>query len=194
VVAFSQKCEIKGPLSFLEKSFHSGSYLSYDSTRFKNYYIDLVLLKTPLLNKAIPEYCFYTTTFLSPYYEYYNVETAIAFSKNINKKTLITHSPIFSASSEEFMKLFYGITAKDSIERINISKEIASIFSSITYNGKIERIQNLIDPLAISFELWHNDLSWKIYNFNFDEAGNLKSIKISAGFKHSKDIVGYKRI
>jgi hypothetical protein len=122
-------------ITFLNGLFQKGDYISYDSTHFKAYDKELNIIKTPLLNKLLPDYSFFSTTFTSQYYEYLNVETALAFSKNVNKKSLLIHSLIFTNQSKVFINLFYGLRATDSTQSIILAKEISIIFSAITYKG-----------------------------------------------------------
>ncbi len=189
----AQNCNSSDANKFLSSLFHGGKYISKDSISFKKYNDDLVPLETPFLNKILPGYCFYTTIFLSPFYEYINVETALAFSKKSNKKSFIVFSPSFVSTPKEFIQLFYGLETNDTLQSIKLANEIVNIFSAITYKGRISRLLNLKDSSVISFELWTDDLSWRIYDFTFTKTNILDNINITGGFKRGK-IEGYKRL
>jgi len=68
-----------------------------------------------------------------------------------------------------------------------------SIFSEITFAGRFDRLINLKEKNVISFELWTNDLSWRIYDFHFDNDNKLTRIEIKGGVKRQKISDGYKR-
>jgi hypothetical protein len=188
-----QDCNKVDANSFVNGLFKGGQYLSYDSTQFRGYNKELKFLKTPLLNKLLPDFCFYSTTFLSNYYEYFNVETALAFSKSSNKKSLFIHSPVFTTESPDFIHLFNGLSVSDTTQGVKLANEIMSMFSDITYGGHFNRLINLKDKRVISFELWHSDLSWRIYDFYFDSNNKLTQIKINGGVKRQEMKEGYKR-
>jgi hypothetical protein len=183
-----QDCNKAAANNFLDKLFKKGQYTSYESTQFRGYNKKLKVIKTPLLNKLLPDYCFFSTTFLSNDYEYLDVETALALSKSANKRSLLMHSPVFTDASQNFLNLFYGLRAKDTMQSVTLAKEIAKIFSSITYLGHINRLINLKDKKAISFELWHTDLSWRICDFYFDNTNKLTLIRIGKGMGRQKMI------
>jgi len=178
---------------FVEDLFKNRNYLSYDSTQFRGYNKELQFINTPILNKLLPDYCFYFTTFRSNYFEYFDVETALAISKQDDKKSLITHSPVFTEESKAFMNLFYGLKVTDTSQGMLLAKEIVSIFSAITYSGHFNRLINLKEKATISFELWHNDLSWRIFDFYFDDTKKLVDIKIIGGVKRQEMWPDYKR-
>jgi len=188
-----QGCSIKSANSFLHDLFRNGNYFSYDSTEFLGYDKNIKFLNTPLLNKLLPDYCFYATTFRSTYYEYHNVETALAISENSQKNSLLIHSPVFTNESEEFINLFCGLQVSDTTQEKLLATEIMSIFSNITYRGEFNKLVNLKEKDAISFELWHDDLSWRIYDFVFDSNNKLEKIKILPGVMRGAIWTDYKR-
>lgn len=188
-----QDCDNAAAKSFVNLLFQKGQYLSYDSMQFRSYSEELTPVKTPLLNKLLPDYCFYTTTFMSNYYEFREVETALIFSKDKNKKSLFLHSPVFMTESKDFINFFYGLKSSDTSQRAQLAKEIMTIFSDITYKGHINKLINLTDKNVVSFELWHNDLSWRIYDFYFDNTNKLTDIKIIGGVKRQEMWRGYRR-
>lgn len=151
----------------------------YDTIRFSGYGGKLKLLKTPLLNKLLPDYRFYSTIFLSNYMEYIQVETALAFSISEKQNSRITHSPVFTSTSTAFINLFYGLQVNDSTEEDALAREIMYIFSSITYKGRFDRITHSKDRTVISYELWHGKLCWRIYDFYFDSKNQLTQIEIT---------------
>ena len=79
------------------------------------------------------------------------------------------------------------------MERHQLAIDIAGIFSSITYKGRIEELINFKDKDVVSIELFHDDLSWRIYDFKFDTSNKLIKIDILGGVKQQKIIEGYKR-
>jgi hypothetical protein len=188
-----QDCNKAAPKDFEDGLFKKGQYISYDSTYFKSYSKELKLLNTPLLNRLLPDYCFYSTIFLSNYYEYSNVETVLAFSNRDNNNSLLIHSPVFTIESQRFMNLFYGLQLTDTTQDVLLAKEITSIFSDITYKGHFNRLINLKEKSVISFELWHSDLSWRIYDYYFDSTNKLIQIKVIVGVKRQEMWEGYKR-
>ncbi len=188
-----QDCNKSEANTFVDGLFKKGQYLSYDSTEFRGYSKELKFVNTPLLNKLLPDYCFYSTTFLSNYYEYLDVKTALAFSKKSSKKSLFIHSPVFTTESSDFIHLFYGLSVSDSGQEVTLANEIMSLFSDITYGGHFNRLINLKDTSVISFELWRSDLSWRIYDFDFDFNNKLTQIKINGGVKREEMKDGYKR-
>lgn len=178
---------------YLDSLFQNRQYLSYDSTQFPAYSKELTPIKTPLLNKVLPNYCFFKTIFISNYYEYRNVQTLLAFSYDLNTKSKLIHSPTFTKESQSFIQLFYGITLSDTSQCVTLAKEITSMFSDITYGGHFNRLINLKEKEVISFELWHSDLSWAIYDFYFDTTNKLTRINIKGGVKRDKMSEDYKR-
>jgi hypothetical protein len=186
-----QNCSKEAANNFIKELFQKGQYRSYDSTQFRGYDRKLKAITTPTLNKLLSDYCFFSTTFLSNDYEYDDVETAVAFSNN--KKSFLIHSPVFTRESKEFINLFYGLKTKDTAQSVILAKEIVGIFSNITYLGRINRLINLREKGVISFELWHNDLSWGIYDFYFDTSNALTQIKIKSGVKRQGMIDDYRR-
>lgn len=183
---FSQSCTALSINIFLDDIFSKQSPIKYDTTKFYSHTGKPKALYTPLLNKLMPDYCFYSAVFLSSYYEYPKVETAIAISRNKNKKSAIIHSPVFTQESEEFLKLFIGTQVTDSAQAILYCREIASIFSSITGKGTIRRVLNTNMKTVISYELWHYNISWRIYDFYFDSSHKLIEIKAESGAKKTK--------
>jgi len=192
--AVGQDCNKDAAKTYLNNLFQSGQYLSYDSTLFPSYSKELTEIKTPLLNKVLPNYCFFKTIFLSNYYEYMNVKTVLAFSTSKEKKSQLIHSPTFSRPSQQFIQLFYGITVSDTAQSVTLAKEITNMFSDITSGGHFNRLVNLKEKKVISFELWHSDLSWRIYDFYFDDKNKLTEIKITGGVKREEMREGYKRL
>ena len=188
-----QTCNKSVAKIYLTSLFRDGKYISKDSIVFRKYSNDLTLLKTPILNKLLPEYCFYTTIFLSPYYEYRNVQTLLVVRNDTVEKSQILLSPTFTKEPIEFFQIFYAIQTADSSQSLALSKEIANILSSITYAGHAHQLLNLKSSTTISFELWHDDLSWRIYDFHFNDKNTLQKIDILPGFKRS-EIEGYKRL
>ena len=191
--AKGQDCNKAVAKKFVDGLFKEGQFVSYNSTHFKGYNKDLRFLRMPLLNKLLPDYCFYSTSFQSNYFEYRDVETALAISNDIIKKSLLIHSPVFTIESNDFISLFYGLEVDDTASTIKLAEEITSIFSAIVYRGHFNRVINLKDESAISFELWHNDLSWRIYDFYFDDRSKLAQIKINGGVKRGEMHKNYKR-
>lgn len=190
---YGQNCDKAAAISFLQSVFKNGQYIDGDSTIFRGFNKDLTLIKTPLLNKLLPEYCFYTTFFISQHYEYREVETALLFSNDNSQKALFVHSPLFRAESRDFIRFFYGLKLSDQSQRVELAREVVTIFSEITYKGRISKLINLADPNVVSFELWHGDLSWRIYDFYFDDTHQLIQIKIFNGVKRDDIWEGYKR-
>jgi hypothetical protein len=189
----AQECNQTAAISFVDGLFEKGNYLSYDSTQFTGHFKEFKFLNTPLLNKLLPDYCFYSTIFLGPDYEYYKVETVLAYSKNTSKKSLLLHSPVFTEESEDFMNLFSGLRVADTIQGELLAKEITSIFADITYGGHYNKLINLKEKKVISFELWHGDLSWSIYDFHFDSTNKLIQINAAHGVGREKMEDDYKR-
>jgi len=194
ITTSGQDCNISATKDFVDELFKKGLYVSYDSTPFSGYNKILIPLNTPMLNKLLPNCCFYSTTFFSNYYEYPNVETALVFSKGLINKSLFIHSPVFTTESKEFVRLFYNLQVADSSQAVTLAKEIMSIFSAITHIGHYNRLINLKEQEVTSFELWHNDLSWRIYDFYFDKNYRLREIKIAGGVKRDKMRDDYKRL
>ena len=188
-----QTCNKSVAKACLTSLFPDGKYISKDSIVFRKYRSDLNPLKTPILNKLLPECCFYTTILWSPYYEYRNVQTLLVVRRDTVGKSQVLLSPTFKKEPEEFFQIFYGIQTIDSSQSLALSNEISSILSSITYAGHAYRILNLTNSKVISFELWHDDLSWRIYDFYFNDKNILQKIDILPGFKRSQ-IEGYKRL
>jgi len=62
--AKAQGCNNNVAKKYIDGLFQKGEYLSYDSTQFPGYDKELTQLKTPFLNKLLPGYCFFKTTFL----------------------------------------------------------------------------------------------------------------------------------
>jgi len=191
--AKAQGCSNNVAKKYIDGLFQKGEYLSYDSTQFPGYDKELTQLKTPFLNKLLPGYCFFKTTFFSNYYEYGSVETVLAFANGTEKKSLLIHSPTFTKESLQFIRLFYRITTSDTAQNVTLAREIMSIFSEITFAGRFDRLINLKEKNVISFELWTNDLSWRIYDFHFDNDNKLTRIEIKGGVKRQKISDGYKR-
>lgn len=192
--ANGQNCNKDNAKAFVGGLFKSGKYISYDSTKFRNYSKDITPIKTPTLNRLLPNYCFLNTSFYSYNFEYSNVETAIALSRNNKTKSKIVHSPVYTNTPDEFTNLFLGIKTLDTTERVQVAKDIINIFRSITYKGRLNRIVNLKEKNAVSFELWHDDLSWRIYNFIFDKSGVLTGIKIDKGVGRGEMHSNYLRL
>lgn len=181
-----QICDKNAATKFVSSLFSKGQYLSYDSIQFRGFTGKLTPVKTALLNKLLPDYCFYSTAFISNYYEFSVVETALIFSKDSSKKSLFLHSPVFMDESQEFLSFFYGLQLSDASQREQLAKEIMHIFSNVTHKGKITNLANLTNKNIVSFELWNNDLSWRIYDFYFDETQKLTEIKIIDGVKRQE--------
>ena len=188
-----QGCDSIAADKYLASLFRNGDYISYDSTNFRDFDKTLHLIETPLLNKLLPNYCFYSTTFLSHYYEYFDVETVVAYSNKEDEGPLLMHSPVFTKESKRFMSLFCGLKTFDTAQSVALAKEITNIFSAITYEGHFNRLVNLKEKGVISFELWHTDLSWRIYDFYFDNNNKLTQIEIHGGVKRQEMWEGYKR-
>jgi hypothetical protein len=176
-----QDCNKDNAKAFISGLFEKGQYISYDSTRFLGYSKEMTPVKTPTLNKLLPGYCFFSTFFYSYNFEYSRVETAIALSKSKNTKSKLVHSPVYTDTPDDFISLFRGIKTSDTTERITLAKDITNIFTAITYKGHIGGLLNLNQKDIVSFELWHDDLSWRIYNFYFGSDGRLNQIKIDNG-------------
>jgi hypothetical protein len=122
------------------------------------------------------------------------VETAIALSKNNKTKSKIVHSPVYTDTPNDFINLFSGIKTSNTTERIKVAKDITNIFSSITYKGHQNRLISLKEKNAVCYELWHDDLSWRIYNFIFDKEGTLTQIKIDKGVGRGEMTSNYLRL
>lgn len=189
-----QDCNKDNAKAFVSGLFKNGQYISYDSTRFRDYSKELTLVNTRTLNKLLPDYCFFSTSFYSNNFEYSNVETAIALSKNNKTKSKIVHSPVYTDTPDDFTNIFIGIKTSDTAERIKVAKDVSSIFAAITYKGHLNRLLNLKEKDVVSFELWHDDLSWRIYNFTFDSNGKLTQIEIDKGVGRGEMNSGYLRL
>ncbi len=190
----AQTCKTSSANKFISSLFRDKPYVSYDSTRF----LSFASAKTnnidaPLLKILLPNYCFFSTEFESSFYEYRQVEIAIALRLDSASKSVIIHSPVFTQENKSFIQLFYNLTVQDSLKRTELCKEIMSIFLSITYKGHINQLSNLKNQKVISFELWHDDLSWRIYDFHFDN-NSLVEIEIKGGVKRDKMESDYKRM
>lgn len=186
ISATGQGCNKDSAMSFVSKLFHGGRYVSHGSTSFRGYSTEFTLIEVPLLNKLLPDYCFFSTFFYSSEFEYSNVETVVALMKSNSKKSKITHSPVYADTPNDFINLFLGIRTKDTAERIKLAEEITSIFTSITYKGHLSRLINFRNENVVSFELWHDDLRWRIYKFYFDRDNKLKQVKIDNGVGRDK--------
>jgi len=194
LITKGQTCNTFSANKFIKDLFGDKSYISYDSTRFLSFASSKTTpINTPLLKNLLPEYCFFSTEFESSYYEYREVETVIALRLDSTSKSIITHSPVFTQENKSFIQLFYNLNIRDNSSKIEVCKEIAAIFSSITYKGHINQLMNLKNQNVISFELWHDDLSWRIYDFHFDN-DSLVDIEIKGGVKRGKMDGDYKRI
>ena len=190
----AQICDSSDANRYLSVLFHGTSYISYDKTIFLSYEADKTQkIEAPLLNILLPKYCFYSTTFQSTFYEYREVETAIGLRRDSINNSVITLSPVFSGINKSFIGLFYGLYAHDSLTKIELCKEIANIFSRITYKGHFNQLTNIKHQQVISFELWHDDLSWAILDFYFYQE-KLTKIEIKSGAKHGKLWDSYKRL
>jgi len=189
----AQTCSKRSANDYLNGLFAKDQQLLHGSTRFKSYSKRLKLIKAPMLKKLLPEYCFYITNFFGNDMEYWEVETALAFSALPNKKSLLLFSPVFTQESTDFLQLFYGLKTNDTIQNVTVAKEITNIFSVLTYKGHAKRIRSVNEPNAISFELWHSDLSWRIYDFHFDESNILRSINIKNGVGRQEMTADYRR-
>lgn len=174
-----QNCDGKAANNYLKVLFQNGAYYSDDSTKFLTFTDNLKALKTPALNKLLPDYCFFSTNFHSTYYEFLNVQTALAYSKN--KKSLLVHSPLFKKTPEEFMQLFYGLKTRDTVQSVALAGEIVDILSGLTHKGHVNRLINLKEKDVISYELWWDDISYRIYDFYFDNTNRLTQIKVEGG-------------
>lgn len=106
---------------------------------------------------------------------------------------MLIHSPTFTKDNPEFIELFYGLKVADTSECVQLANEIVNIFSEITFGEHTNRLTSLKEKNVISFELWTSDLSWRIYDFNFDEKNTLTQIKIQGGVKRQEMKDGYKR-
>ncbi|MGN6531071.1 MAG: hypothetical protein ACTHK0_04895, partial [Ginsengibacter sp.] len=109
-------------------------------------------------------------------------------------KSKIVHSPVYTDTPDDFISLFRGIKTLDTTERITLAQDIANIFTAITYKGHIGRLLNLKKKDVVSFELWHDDLSWRIYNFHFNNDGKLTQIKIDTGVGRGEINSNYVRL
>jgi hypothetical protein len=183
LAAVGQDCNKHYANAFINDLFKKGQFISYDSTMFRGFSKELALVETPTLNRLLPNYCFFSTFFYSSNLEYPKVETAVALSKSSKASSRIVHSPVYTRTPADFINLFKGIETSDTTERIRLAKDITTIFAAITYKGHIGRVVNLRQKDVVSFELWHDELSWRIYNFHFDKNGKLTEIEIDKGIR-----------
>jgi len=121
------------------------------------------------------------------------VQTVVALANNKTKQSKAIYSPTFTKESQSFIQLFYGITLPDTSQCVTLAKEITGMLSDITYEGHFNRLLNLKEKSVISFELWHSDLSWRIYDFYFDTTNKLTNINIKGGVKRQEMLEDYKR-
>jgi hypothetical protein len=188
-----RNCDKATVQDYLNVIFAGGQYKSDNFTTFRSYGKDVKNLSTQLLNKYLPDYCFCTTYFLSNHLEYSKVETALAFSKNSNRETRILYSPVFEEESQDFIRLFYGLQVADTAEEIVLTREVMEIISEITYKGHCDRLINKKEANVVSYELWHDELSWRIYDFHFNINHILTEIDINKGAGRGKLADKYKR-
>ena len=190
----AQTCIVSTVNNFLTDLFHDTSYISYDNTKFLSFAdAKTTVIGSPFLKTLLPNYCFFSTEFESDFYEYREVETAIAFRSDTISKSIIIHSPVFTQENKSFIELFYDLNVQDSLAKIELCKEVMTILSNITYKGHINQLINLEKKNTISFELWQDDLSWRIYDFYFDK-NRLIKIEINGGVKRDRMLDTYKRI
>ena len=189
----AQKCDSIKVKKYLNQLFNEKHFLSYDSTQFGSYSGQVMLLNTAVMDKYLPDYCFYSTIFYSHYFEYRNVETILAFKSDSLNPSII-HSPIFTKEPSTFFELFCGIKIIDSTDKLLFAKEVVTMISKITYKGEAKRVLMHNNSNCISFELWHMDLSRRIYDFNFNAENILMSISIQSGTGRGKVKEGYFRL
>ena len=145
----------------------------------------------PTLSKHL-KYNFYKAHLVTGYFEYMLLEIIVAVNQYNSSQIVILKSPTFSSDDQEFLKLFQNISIDTKNDKQLFSKEIAMLFKEITYNGKVGELENL-NPNIYSFELWHNDLSWRIFDFTFKN-DILFEIVEKNGVKRGKMIDSYKRV
>ena len=127
--------------------------------------LKLEYVKTDLVEQKT-NYRFYKTLLKTGHMEYPELEIMIAIPKSNKKKIKELKSPTFTDISQEFLKIFEGLSFQSEEEKINMIKEISHLFKLITYEGKINNVE--MNEEHSKSELWHGGLLWRILNFYFE--------------------------
>jgi hypothetical protein len=179
---------------FFTQIYESDTYKSYTSEYL--YYkkgSNITRVKSTILDSLLPEYCFYVTNLRSNDMGFRDVSTIIAINRSDLRKSVFTHSPVYTSTNEEYLSLFYGIQVRDSLQRSRVIMEISKTIAAIVYEGRVEELINHREANTYSTELWHMHLSWNIHDFYFDESNRLYSIKIRGGVRTEEMWDGYIR-
>lgn len=126
------------------------------------------------LNKALPDIRFFTTHLLTGYFEYWELEVAVAVNRQ--GPIAVYYSPVYDESPPTFVKLLENAQAADSETQFAVANDIASLFARITYKGAIRGAQ--FQSGAYSAELWHDHLYWRHISISF-AAGHVSSVMLT---------------
>ena len=130
-------------------------------------------LRLEALGKVLPNVRFFRTKIDSGHVEYRNVETVVAL---VDGKEMVTcFSPMYSSSDPKFLAVFQGIPAGTVEQEGAVSKDIATLFAAITYQGAIR--SETVKGSEFTADLWNDKLLWRNIVIEFAD-GKLKSIAL----------------
>ncbi|MGH1365602.1 MAG: hypothetical protein ACRBF0_18715 [Calditrichia bacterium] len=178
----------KKVLTFLHENYPVNKIIYNEELSFED--STVYKIPSPFISKKL-DYRFYKATLSTAYMEYMYLEIILAINQLHPDRIVVLKSPTFTDTNPEFLSLFQNTLSESELEKKNYTKEIVLLFKEITYEGKVEALDNSLNGVY-SYELWHSDLSWRIFDFYFDE-NILIDIRIKGGVKRGKMLEGYER-
>jgi hypothetical protein len=131
-------------------------------------------IELPALAKALPDVRFFRTELRTRYFEYPEVEVAIAAPRQ--GAIAMYLSPTYDTSKPAFVERLLQARVQGEAEKQAVGQDISRIFAKITYAGEIRSPRHEGD--RFSAELWHGELYWRLITVTYAD-GRIMSVTLT---------------